>query len=63
MKTWKQKIGKRRMAHVLQTTKHGTLREVKANAARMPGGCYECNAILKLTKPRKRRVSKRSARA
>lgn len=47
-KTWKEKIGKRLLAHVNETTCCGTLAEFKRNlAAHKESGatCFECMAI------------------
>lgn len=51
-KTWKQRIGKRLLAHVKETTKRGTLREAKLNIAGQQdayGGiiCEDCAKIAK----------------
>ena len=59
-KTWKQKIGKRLLKHVKETTRYCTLREVKANYANQqinPNAaicnglaakpCNECEAIAR----------------
>lgn len=48
MKTWKQKIGKRLLKHVKETTTYDTLREVKNNLASQKENrcwCYECSRI------------------
>lgn len=47
-KTWKQKIGKRLMKHVAETTQNSTLREVKANIQSLGAAeivCFECRRI------------------
>ena len=51
-KTWKQRIGKRLLAHVKETTRRGTLREVKLNIAGQQDGfgyiiCGDCAKIAK----------------
>jgi hypothetical protein len=48
MKTWKQKLGKRLMKHVTDTTERGTLAEVKRNLEhhRLTGiSCFDCKKI------------------
>ncbi len=47
-RTWKQKIGKRLLQHVKETTQDGTLRSVRANAAQ-DIICWDCRRILELT--------------
>ena len=50
MKTWKQKIGKRLLQHVSETTSNITLREVKRNleVQRASGDfCFQCEDIAR----------------
>ena len=55
MKTWKEKIGKRLLKHVVGSTQRGTLRELMANlAAQRASGdlCFHCElAAQKLGLP------------
>ncbi len=48
-RTWKQKIGKRALAHIAETTQRGTLTEFKKNLAAQRQNpadhCWECNRI------------------
>lgn len=55
-KTWKQKIGKRLLQHVRETTQRCTLAEVRANVAGNPvaTACSQCARVLELTAKRKK---------
>lgn len=47
-KTWQQRIGKRMLAHIKETTQTGTLREFKSNLAHQAKTyqpCYDCRMI------------------
>ena len=49
-KTWKQKIGKRLLKHVHETTTYHTLREVRSNLHdQCERGivCHECDSIAR----------------
>ena len=51
-RTWQQKVGKRLMQHVRETTRRSTLREVKANISHNLNfttltPCSECAAIIR----------------
>lgn len=48
MKTWKQKIGKKLLRHVAETTSRSTLAEVKRNMQHHTDVgivCFECRTI------------------
>lgn len=49
-KTWQQRIGKRMLAHIKESTQGGTLREFRSNLAhqaKTDQPCYECQAIAR----------------
>lgn len=51
-KTWKQRIGKRLLAHVKETTRRGMLHEVKLNIAGQQDdfGYIRCEDCAKIAK-------------
>lgn len=65
MKTWQQKIGKRLLKHVRETTERGTLREVRSNYEHQENDtswtCADCARVIQLTTRSPRHGKRRTA--